>query len=263
VAGRVDLERDARDARIGLLTLANPGRLNAIDVGMWRALERAAASLDGARPALRAVIVRGAGGDFAAGADITEFPAFRFETAALRDYHEGVIAPALRALQRSDVPLVAQIEGACVGGGLELAACCDLRIASRDARLGAPIARLGFPMAPDELAVLLGAAGRATAAELLLESRLLDAATALQRGLVHRVVDDVQAEARATAQRIAALPASVARANKRTLRQLARGGPDAAERTAHFGYVAAASHREGIDAFLAHRPPRFDDDEPS
>jgi len=263
VSGCVDFERDPGDARIGLLTLSNPGKLNAIDVGMWRAIERTAAALAAARPTLGAVILRGAGGDFAAGADIAEFPSFRFETATLRDYHEGVIAPALRALRASDVPLVAQLEGACVGGGLEIAACCDLRIAAIGARFGAPIARLGFPMAPDELAVLLDAAGRATAAELLLEARLLDAATALRRGLVHRVVDDAVAEARATALRIAALPASVARANKRTLRQLARGGPDAAERAAHFGYSAAASHREGVAAFLDHRPPRFDDDEPS
>ena len=263
MSGCVDFERDPGDARIGLLTLSNPGKLNAIDVGMWRAIERTAAALDAARPTLGAVILRGAGGDFAAGADIAEFPSFRFETATLRDYHEGVIAPALRALRASDVPLVAQLEGACVGGGLEIAACCDLRIAAIGARFGAPIARLGFPMAPDELAVLLDAAGRATAAELLLEARLLDAATALRRGLVHRVVDDAVAEARATALRIAALPASVARANKRTLRQLARGGPDAAERAAHFGYATAASHREGVAAFLDHRPPRFDDDEPS
>ncbi|MCV4656485.1 enoyl-CoA hydratase-related protein, partial [Escherichia coli] len=74
-----------------------------------------------------------------------EFPSFRFDEAALREYHEGLIAPALHAMLACDVPIVAQIEGACVGGGLEIAACCDLRIAGASARFGAPIARLGFP----------------------------------------------------------------------------------------------------------------------
>lgn len=254
----VRFERDPRDARIGRLTLSNPGKLNAISVAMWRALREHALALDDASPALHAVIVAGEGGAFAAGADIAEFPAFRFDVETLRDYHEHTIAPALHALLASDVPLVAQIEGACVGGGLEIASCCDLRIAGFNARFGAPIARLGFPMAPDELAVVLAAAGRASAAELLLEARLLDAPTALARGLVHRLVDDPAGEAWATAQRIADLPREVARANKRTLRHLAGGGLAHDQRHAHFSYAGAAHHREGIEAFIARRAPRFD-----
>lgn len=257
MSGQIRFERDARDARIGRLTLSHPGKLNAISVSMWRQLREHALALDAAEPALSAVIVAGEGGTFAAGADIAEFPAFRFDAATLRDYHEHTIAPALHALLASDVPLVAQIEGACVGGGLEIASCCDLRIAGFDARFGAPIARLGFPMAPDELAVVLAAGGRATAAELLLEARLLDATTAHARGLVHRLADDPAAEAFATAQRIAAFACQVARANKRTLRQLAVGGPLHDERHAHFGYADASHHREGVEAFIARRTPRF------
>jgi enoyl-CoA hydratase len=263
VSGRVRFERDAGDARIGLLTLSHPGKLNALSVSMWRELRDVAVALDAQRPALAAVIVRGEGGVFAAGADIAEFPAFRFERATLRAYHEDLVAPALRALLATDVPLVAQIEGACVGGGLEIAACCDLRIASPLARFGIPIAQLGFPMAPDEVEIVMAALGAATAAELLLEARLLDAATALQRGLLHRLADDAALEARATAARIAALPAQVARANKRSLRQWRRrlgAGPDAAERDSHFGYAAGAEHREGISAFLERRAPRFNEE---
>jgi len=251
VSGSLSFARDPSDERIGRITLAHAGRMNAIDAPMWRSLDVIASTLDLLQPALHAVIVRGEAGDFAAGADISEFPVLRFETGPLREYHERLVAPALQALRRVDVPLIAQIEGACIGGGLEIAACCDLRIAARDARFGAPIARLGFPMAPDEAAILLASMGRDSLAEVLLEARLLDAQTALQRGFVHRLADDTALEARATALRLAALPSEVARANKRTLRQLQRGGPTEAERAAHFDYADSQVHRNGVMGFLA------------
>lgn len=262
MSGSIRFERDGADARIGRITISNPRKLGAIGVAMWRELREIAAGLDGARPALHAVIVSGEGGHFAAGADIDEFSQFRFAVETLRDYHEGVIAPALHALLATDVPLVAQIEGSCFGGGLEIAACCDMRIARPDARFGAPIARLGFPMAPYELAVVLAVLGRAGAAELLLEAQPLDAKTALQRGFLHRLAADAGVEALATAQRIAQGPVSVARANKRSLRQLLRGGPSEAERRAHFGYAGSAVHRAGVAAFLERRSPDFDDELP-
>ena len=254
MAGTVRFERHPGYPEIGLLTLAHPRKLNAISVAMWQRLRELAASFDEeSQPALAAVIVRGEGGNFAAGADIEEFPGFRFEAESLRRYHEDVIAPALAALLATDVPLIAQIEGACVGGGLEIACCCDIRIAHPSARFGAPIAKLGFPMAPDELAVVLRVAGRDTAAELLLEAGFVDARTAAQRGLLQRLADDCEAEALATAERIASLPLEVARANKRTLRQLQNGGPNAIERAHHFAYAQAAHHREGVARFLGGR----------
>jgi enoyl-CoA hydratase/carnithine racemase len=260
MTGQVVIQDHPEIAHVSLVTLANPGKLNAVSVRMWQELEQAFAGLAEREPELRAVLVRGLDGVFAAGADIEEFPSFRFEAASLRHYHEGVIAPALHALQDCDVPLVAQLEGVCVGGGLEIASCCDIRIAGRSTRFGAPIARLGFPMAPDELAAVARIADRGTACEMLLEARLLDASTALQRGLVQRVVDDeaVAAEAEATARRIAALPRQVARANKRTLRALARGASfGEAERSEHFGYAGSADHREGVNSFIEKRAPRF------
>jgi enoyl-CoA hydratase len=256
MSGQLVFQAHPELEHVRLVTLANPGKLNAISVRMWQDLREIFAGLAEREPGLRVVVLRGLDGAFAAGADIEEFPGLRFEEAGLRNYHEGVIAPALKAMQDCDVPLVAQIEGVCVGGGLEIASCCDIRIAGRSTRFGAPIARLGFPMAPDELA----AVARGTACEMLLEARLLDAATALQRGLVQRVVDDeaVAREADATARRIAALPHLVARANKRTLRLLARGEPmGEAERREHFSYAASADHREGVSSFIEKRAPRF------
>lgn len=247
------------DSRIAQVVLSHPGKHNAISVQMWHELRACFEQLQ-ALPedqAPRVVIVSGEGGQFAAGADIEEFPAFRFAPDTLRAYHEDVIAPALAALLACEIPLVAQIEGACVGGGLEIAACCDLRIASPTARFGAPIAKLGFPMAPGELQVLRRVVPVAVLREVLLEARLLDAPTALARGLVHRVVADAAGEALATAERIATLSPHAARLNKRTLRQLDDGGPTPAQRAAHFDYANHAEHCEGVAAFLARRAPQF------
>ena len=108
--------------------------------------------------ALRCVIVRGEGGNFAAGADIREFPAERADMAGVQRYHREVLAPALAAVAACPHPVVAQIEGVCVGGGLEIASQCDLRIAGASARFGVPINRLGFPMAPDEMRGLIALA---------------------------------------------------------------------------------------------------------
>jgi enoyl-CoA hydratase/carnithine racemase len=241
--------------------LSNPGKHNAISVAMWAALRTLFEQLQALPPeqAPRAVLLCGDGGHFAAGADIEEFPRFRFDEAALRHYHENVVAPALGALLGCDIPLVAQVDGSCVGGGLEIAACCDIRIAADGARFGIPIAKLGFPMAPGELLALGRVVPQATLRELLLEARLLDAPAALARGLVNRVVPaaEVAQEAQATAQRIAALSPNAARINKRTLRQIAEAALTPAQRRLHFSYADHPEHREGISAFLAKRAPRF------
>lgn len=259
-AAQVDLLPHPRLDGVALLTLSNPGKLNAVSVAMWQRLRALFEGLAEREPALRCVILRGEGGCFVSGGDIEEFPAFRFDAARLRHFHEQIVAPALDALYRCDIPLVAQIERACVGGGLEIACQCDLRIAGAGSRFGAPIARLGFPMAPDELAGVARVAGLATAAEILLEARLLDAATALQRGLVHRVVPDaeVAAEAEATARRIAAGAPRAARLNKRTLRLVAAQFHfSEAERAALAAYAEGPDHREGITAFIEKRAPQF------
>ncbi|MEY4753768.1 MAG: hypothetical protein RJA44_1443, partial [Pseudomonadota bacterium] len=192
MSAEVRYERHASLDGVAVVTLSNPGKLNAVSVAMWRELRAVFAGLAEREPELRCVIVRGAGGTFVSGGDIEEFPAFRFDAARLREFHEDIVAPALDAMYRCDVPIVAQIERACVGGGLEIACQCDIRIAGSSSRFGAPIARLGFPMAPDEMAGVARVTGLASAAEILLEARLLDAATALQRGLVQRVMPDAE-----------------------------------------------------------------------
>ncbi|WP_280152887.1 enoyl-CoA hydratase-related protein [Piscinibacter sp. XHJ-5] len=243
------------------VTLSHPAKLNAIDIAMWQALRAAFERLQGMAPAQapHAVVVCGAEGQFASGGDIAEFAGFRFDEARLHHFHEEIVAPALHAMLACDIPSFAQINGACIGGGLEIAACCDIRICGESSRFGAPIAKLGFPMAPAELKVLSGVVAAPLLREMLLEARLFDAHAAWRCGLVHEVVADDQVEpvVQRRAERLAELSPAAARLNKQTLRQIAAGGPTDAERRAHFGYADSADHREGITAFIEKRPPRF------
>ena len=260
MSGAIILQPAAGDG-VARVVLSNPGKLNAIDIAMWHELRRVFDALQAEPPerAPCAVIVSGAGDQFASGGDIQEFASFRFDEPRLHDFHEHTVAPALRAMLDCDIPLFAQIDGACIGGGFEIAACCDIRVCGTASRFGAPIAKLGFPMAPGELELLARIAAAAVLREMLLEARLLGAARALQLGLVHEVVADAEVGARSLqrARAAAALSPQAARLNKRSLRQLAAGGPDARERRAHFDYAASAEHREGVTAFIEKRPPRF------
>lgn len=251
----------AADDGVARVVLSHPGKLNAIDIAMWRELRTLFETLQSLpiAEAPRAIVVSGADGQFASGGDIVEFASFRFDEARLHDFHEHIVAPALRAMSGCDIPLFAQIAGACIGGGFEIAACCDIRVCGAGSRFGAPIAKLGFPMAPGELELLVQVSGAATLREMLLEARLFDAARALQLGLVHAVVPD-EAVATHTLQRArhaAALSPQAARINKRTLRQIAAGGPSDAQRRAHFSYADSAEHREGVTAFIEKRPAQF------
>jgi enoyl-CoA hydratase len=252
---------DAADASgIARLTLSNPGKLNALSVAMWRELRMQVAKLNANPHGVRAVIVCGEGGQFASGGDIEEFPQFRFDATTLARFHEEDVRPALQALLDCDLPLVAQIDGACIGGGLEVAACCDIRIAGSSARFGVPIARLGFPLAPAELEIVAAVVGPTVLRELLIEARVLDAQEAFARGLITRVVADadVAAEARTAAERIAELSPQALRLNKRALRQFTQVAHSShAERAPHYAYAASDEHREGLAAFNEKRKPRF------
>ncbi len=262
---------------LAVVTLCQPQRFNAMSRAMWLQLRSGFDHID-QDAALRCVVVRGEGAHFCAGGDIAEYPLFRFDAAQLRDFHEHTVWGALQAMLDCDVPLLARINGNCMGAGLEIASCCDIRIAGASARFGAPIARLGFPMAPRELDLVLRAAGATATREVLLEAMVLDAPRMLQLGFLNRCVPDVDlAEALEQAQqRICALAPHAARMNKRTLRVLtandwtqpsvaaARGAPGPVLPSpgsnllaAAYDYADSAEHREGIDAFIAKRKPDF------
>ena len=261
----------AKQGSVARVTLHHPARFNAMTRQMWRELRHVFSDL-ARQDGLRCVLVSGEGAHFCAGGDISEYPDFRFNADSLRQFHEGEVWPALQAMLDCDVPLVAQIAGNCMGAGLEIASCCDLRLAAASARFGAPIARLGFPMAPREAALVAREAGALTARELLLEAAVLDAPQMLARGFLSRVLDDhaLAAEAEATLQRVVALAPQAARMNKQTLRALMPNpvldpasigsvtiNSEADASADPYAYAAGAEHQEGVYAFLAKRPPNF------
>lgn len=278
VDATIDCEHDAGVVQI---TLRNTGKRNAMTRRMWQQLRDLFCSqfnscsrphLLGKTPVL-CIIIKGESGHFSAGGDISEYASFRFDEASLRQFHEEEVAPALQALLDCDVPLIAQIEGNCMGGGLEIAACCDIRIAGRGATLGAPIAKLGFPMAPQEAAIVMRAVGELTAREMLLEARTLSAEAMQARGFINRVVDDaaVAQEVMQTALRLSTLSPQAARLNKQTLRALTaqfstKNTPQAQQNRAQvatdlianaYHYSDSFEHREGINAFMEKRQPYF------
>ncbi len=249
-----------RDGAIATVTLFNPDKLNAITAAMWRRLRQVMDDLS-ADDSLRCVVIRGEGENFAAGGDIEEFLTLRDTFEQAMTYHGEWVAGALDAVAACRHPTVALIRGACIGGGLEIAGQCDLRIAAESAKFGAPILRLGFTMAHTELRGLLALVGPATALEILLEGRILGASEAHAKGIATRVVADerVDDEAYATARRIAAGAPLVARAHKRLVRRLAADPRPLgeAEVRQNFAYLDTEDYREGLAAFLEKRPPSF------
>ena len=254
---RIDLEIGDGLATV---TLHNPAKLNAVNAAMWRGLSAAMTQIAG-DDSVRCVIVRGAGEKaFAAGGDIEEFRRVRATVDDALHYHEDLVASALNAIRDCAVPTVAAIRGACVGGGLEIAGCCDIRIAGESARFGAPINRLGFSMYPGEMAGLLALVGPAVVLEILLEGRILDAREALHKGLLTRVVDDerVFEEAAVSAERIRAGAPLVARWHKQWVRRLTTGVPlSEEEKRRAFDFLATEDYREGLAAFSEKRAPVF------
>jgi len=248
-----------RDASIATVVLNRPDKLNALTKAMWRTLGETIDALS-QDDDLRCIILRGAGERaFSPGNDIGEFATERSNKAQAIDYGAAMHATA-GALARCRHPLVAQIHGICVGGGLEIAALCDLRICGTSSRFGAPIKNLGLVMAYPEMAPLVRLVGASVALEILLEGRIFDAQEAKDKGLVTRVVPDadVEREARAAAGRIAEGAPLVARWHKKFARRLAESRPlEEREYDECFACFDTEDFREGYAAFLAKRKPAF------
>jgi enoyl-CoA hydratase/carnithine racemase len=250
----------SRDGVIATVALNNPERLNALNRAMWERLGAALRELS-ADDGLRCIVVRGAGDKaFAAGADIAEFAKERADAKQAKPYG-NLIHETMQAVARCRHPTVAMIRGACVGGGLEIAAMCDLRVAGESSRFGVPVNKLGLTMAYGELMGLLALVGRAVALEILLEGRVFDAAEAYRKRLVNRVVPDdrVEEEAYATARRIAEGAPLVNRWHKQFIERLAvRAQLTDKEWDEGFACFDTADYKEGVAAFLEKRKPRFE-----
>ena len=251
--------RVTRDGLIATVALNNPERLNALNKTMWVRLGAVMRELS-ADDTLRCVVLRGEGDKaFAAGADIAEFAVERANSKQAKIYGD-LVHDTMQSVGSCRHPTVAMIKGACIGGGLEIAAMCDMRICGVSSRFGVPINKLGLTMGYGELAGLLALAGRAVALEILLEGRVFDANEALQKRLVNHVVadDQVEAEAYATAARIAAGAPLVARWHKQFIERLTvQANIVPGEWDEGFACFDTADYRAGVAAFLAKKPPQF------
>jgi enoyl-CoA hydratase len=248
-----------RDGAIATVILNRPEKLNALTRPMWRRLGDAFLELD-RDDSVRCVIIRGAGTRaFAPGNDISEFETERSNVELARAYGDDM-RHTIEAIDRCRHPVVAQIHGICVGGGLEIAGLADIRICGESSRFGVPINKLGLVMAYAEIGSLIALAGEAAALEILLEGRVFDAKEAKDKGLVTRVVPDaeVEGEARATAQRIAEGAPLVARWHKKFARRLRDPRPLTPEEYDEgFACFGTEDFRIGYRAFLDKKKPEF------
>ena len=241
------------------VVLNRPEKLNALTKPMWQRLGEVFESLS-KRDDVRCIILRGAGTKaFSPGNDISEFANERSNVEQARAYG-AIMSRTIEAIDHCRHPVVAQIHGICVGGGLEIAGLCDLRICGESSRFGVPIKNLGLVMAYAEIGSLIALVGEATALEILLEGRVFEATEAKEKGLVTRVVpdDQVEREARETARRIADGAPLVARWHKKFARRLRKGEPlTEAEYLEGFECFGTEDFQIGYKAFLAKQKPEF------
>ncbi len=241
---------------IARITFNRPEQRNALTWAMYDGLVEAIRRVD-ADSGMRALILTGAGGKaFAAGTDIAQFRAFDGPADAI-GYEERIDA-VLNVLEACRVPTIAAIQGACIGGGAAIAACCDLRIAGAGVRFGFPIARtLGNCLSMANLARLSALIGAARVKELIFTARLIEAEEALRIGLVGEVVaaEALAVRADELARTIAGHAPLTLRSTKMALHKLQ--GRVAEDEALILMCYQSADFREGMEAFLAKRAPQF------
>lgn len=247
---------------VGWLTINHPERRNAVSLEMWAALGDAAEAFE-ADAEVRVVVLQGAGGrSFAAGADISEFERLRADAVQKKAYGE-IAARGQQGLSRLRKPLLAMVQGFCVGGGLALALSADVRFATPASRFGITAAKLGLGYEYVGIAALAQLVGPSSAKDILFSARLLDADEAQRIGLVNFIVDDTEIaqRVRAYAQAIARNAPLTVHAAKAAVRVFERYAADA-EGSAEIDRLVDAcfdsdDYREGRRAFIDKRVPQF------
>jgi enoyl-CoA hydratase len=246
---------------VAVVVLARPERHNALDLAGWRRIATLFTHLR-SEPGLACVVVRGAGERaFGAGADIREFPQVRMSPQAAVDYNESVAA-ALRAVAQLPQPVIAMISGLAVGGGCELAAACDVRLAGARARFGIPIGRLGVTLGYTEAETLVRIIGADMLKYLLFSGELIDAGEALRIGLVQRVVEpeELLGHTARLVEQIRSGSSVTMRAAKAVAQMCGRPlQPADTEQLTRFTVEAYGGPdlHEGVAAFIQGREPRF------
>ncbi len=247
------------DGDIATLTFNRPEKRNALSQDSLRQFTRAMGELS-ADTSLRCVVLRGAGEEaFVSGADISGFETER-STPELARSHSDTTHEALAALQDSLHPTVAMIRGWCMGGGLEMALACDIRVGGKSGRFGVPVKRMGLYLSYPLLDSLVATLGRNTSLQLLLEGTVFDADEALEKGILSHLVEDkvLEEEAYAVAKRIADGAPLAARHHRRAVRRLA--DPTAlseAEIMASYGFAATEDYHTAYRAFMAKEKAQF------
>jgi enoyl-CoA hydratase len=248
-----------KDGAVGWIVFDNPARRNAVSLGMWQAIPRVLDDF-AADAAIRVVVLAGAGDKaFVSGADISQFEAQRSSPEAVQRYEE-IGATAQTKLQDFDKPTIAMIRGYCIGGGLNIAAACDLRIAADDARFAIPAARLGLGYRASSMKKLVDLVGAAYAKEIMITARQFSAAEARAMGLVHRVVPvaELETATREYCEAIAANAPLTMRAAKRIIAEVVKSQFDAARCDAWVKECFdSTDYVEGRTAFMEKRKPNF------
>jgi enoyl-CoA hydratase len=244
---------------IGIATFNRPAQRNALTHGMYERLAEicATAPTDGS---VKAIIIIGQGEKaFAAGTDISQFRGFsKPEDGIAYEINANKI---FTAIETCPLPTIAAISGACTGGGAAIAACCDMRIATRDMKFGFPIARtLGNCLAVASLARLVALVGEARVIDMIYTSRLLSAEECLHIGLVTELVADhasLMRRADELARTVGGNAPLTIRSTKQLLHRLRHQGPAAGDKDVIGQVYSSADFREGMDAFLTKRAPTW------
>lgn len=248
-----------RRGEIAELTIDRPEKRNAMSFEMWSQLPGLCAEVD-ADDAVKVLVVRGEGPHFCAGADIGEFGTRRATPGAAEAYGEQVDA-ATRALTEMRKPSVAMIRGYCIGGGCELAMACDLRFADRTAEFAITPAKLGIVFNFGSTRRLVTLVGPSFARYLLFSGERVPVEHALRVGLVDRIEDPdgLAGATDAFASTICSRSQVSVQGSKAIIAEIVAGVDEAGEdaRRLTFDAVNSADYREGVEAFLQKRPPRF------
>lgn len=254
-SGTPDMRVSVADG-VAVVTLDRPARRNAMTLAMWQGLGRIFPAFS-ADPAVRAVVVCGAGGHFTAGADISEFGALRDDAGQAAAY-ERAVDSGCDAIAACAKPVIAACTGFTLGGGAHVAMSCDFRFAHPEAQFGIPAARLSIVYGVRGTAKLLALVGLAEAKRILFSAERFGADHALRTGFVDRVCDDPLAEATDFAAALSQNAPLTQAGAKFILNGLALGGFDAAQADRLIdGAAASDDYREGRAAFAEKRAPRF------
>ncbi|MFZ5825747.1 MAG: enoyl-CoA hydratase/isomerase family protein [Bacillota bacterium] len=247
-----------REGFVATITINRPEQRNAMTWAMYRRLVEICDELD-QDPQIRVAIIRGSGGKaFVAGTDISQFREFHGNPQAGIDYEQRIDG-VIDRLERVRKPVIAAIEGYCVGGGMVIAAACDIRIAATNARFSVPTVRLGNCLSMNNYARLIALVGAARAREMVYTGRMVDAREALTAGLVHEVAEPERLGARVSelAGEIAAAAPLTVQVSKEAIRRLSgmqhTGTGDDLVATCY----NSRDFQEGVAAFLEKRRPEW------